>query len=249
MGFNSSELKNWAEANANLHPRDILAFALKNFSPRIGVSFSGAEDVVLVDLAAKLGGEFQVFSLDTGRLHPETYQFLDKVREHYGIKVDVFFPHSDAVQKFVHEKGLFSFYRDGHKECCTVRKVEPLKRALSKLDAWVTGQRRDQSPSTRAQVAVAEVDPTFSNGRELIKFNPLANWSSKQVWSYIRENQVPFNPLHERGFVSIGCEPCTRAILPDQHEREGRWWWEDATKKECGLHSGNVAQAAGAQAQ
>jgi len=142
----------------------------------------------------------------------------------------------------VKEKGLFSFYQDGHKECCGIRKVEPLKRALGTLDAWVTGQRRDQSPSTRAEVAVVEVDPVFSQpGHELIKFNPLANWSSRQVWDYIRENNVPFNPLHVQGFVSIGCEPCTRPVLPGQHEREGRWWWEDQTKKECGLHAGNVA--------
>ncbi|MGH9400945.1 MAG: phosphoadenylyl-sulfate reductase [Terriglobia bacterium] len=247
--LSSSDIQKWGEANAGLHPREILAFALENFSPRIGVSFSGAEDVVLVDLAAKLGGAFKVFSLDTGRLHPETYQFLDKVRERYKIPVEIFFPRSEEVERFVAEKGFFSFYKDGHKECCTLRKVEPLKRALHSLDAWVTGQRRDQSPSTRTQVAVAELDPTFSNGRQLFKFNPLANWTSKQVWDYIRENDVPYNALHERGFISIGCEPCTRAVLPGQHEREGRWWWEEATKKECGLHSGNVAQAAHAQAQ
>ncbi|MGH9450643.1 MAG: phosphoadenylyl-sulfate reductase [Terriglobia bacterium] len=248
MAFNVSDIQTWGEANAGLHPRDILAFALENFSPRIGISFSGAEDVVLVDLAAKLGGNFQVFSLDTGRLHPETYQFLDRVRERYKLPIEVFFPQSDAVERFVREKGLFSFYQDGHKECCTIRKVEPLKRALHRLDAWVTGQRRDQSPSTRTQVAVAEIDRTFSNGRQLVKFNPLANWSSTEVWSYIRENNVPFNALHERGFISIGCEPCTRTILPGQHEREGRWWWEDATKKECGLHAGNVVEPAAARA-
>ncbi|MGH9378355.1 MAG: phosphoadenylyl-sulfate reductase [Terriglobia bacterium] len=249
MAFNASDIQTWGEANANLHPRDILAFALENFSPRIGISFSGAEDVVLVDLVAKLGGHFQVFSLDTGRLHPETYQFLDKVRERYKLPIEVFFPQPGDVERLVREKGLFSFYRDGHKECCTIRKVEPLKRALHGLDAWVTGQRRDQSPSTRTHVAVAEIDRTFSNGRQLVKFNPLANWSSKQVWNYIRENDVPFNFLHERGFVSIGCEPCTRTILPGQHEREGRWWWEDATKKECGLHSSNIAEPAAARPQ
>ena len=240
MALNLSELQTWAEINANLHPRDILAFAIENFSPRIGISFSGAEDVVLVDLAAKIGGNFQVFSLDSGRLHAETYQFLEKIREHYNVPIELFFPRAEAVEELVRIKGLYSFYDDGHKECCTVRKVEPLKRALHKLDAWVTGQRRDQSPSTRNQVSVAEIDKTFSNGRQLVKFNPLANWTSKQVWTYIRENNVPYNALHERGFISIGCEPCTRAVQPGQHEREGRWWWEDATKKECGLHAGNV---------
>ena len=230
-----------AESLVERHPREILEFAINEYSPNVAISFSGAEDVVLVDMASKIGVPFRVFSLDTGRLHPETYQFLDKVRDHYKISVEVFFPRPDAVEKLVREKGLYSFYRDGHKECCDIRKVEPLRRALSSLNAWVTGQRRDQSPGTRAQVPVIQDDPTFSsNGNQLVKFNPLANWSSKQVWSYIHENNVPYNSLHERGFVSIGCEPCTKAILPGQHEREGRWWWEDATKKECGLHQNVV---------
>lgn len=245
MELGTVDIPEIAKSLAERHPIEIVQFALENYSDGIGISFSGAEDVVLVDLAAKVGGKFRVFSLDTGRLHPETYQFIDKVRQHYGIPIEIFFPQVAAVEKLVKEKGLFSFYQDGHKECCGVRKVEPLKRALGTLDAWVTGQRRDQSPSTRAQVAVVEVDPVFSTPkRDLIKFNPLANWSSRQVWNYIRENNVPFNPLHERGFISIGCEPCTRAVLPGQHEREGRWWWEDQTKKECGLHAGNIEEPA-----
>jgi phosphoadenosine phosphosulfate reductase len=242
MAIQTAGITELAEAYAQKHPREIIEFALREYSPRIAISFSGAEDVVLVDLASKLGVDFQVFTLDTGRLHSETYQFLEKVRERYGIPIEVFFPQPDAIEKLVREKGLFSFYRDGHQECCGIRKVEPLRRALSRLDAWITGQRRDQSPGTRAQVPVVQADPTFSsNGSQLVKFNPLANWASKQVWTYIRENDVPYNALHERGFVSIGCEPCTRAVLPGEHERAGRWWWEDATKKECGLHSGNVA--------
>jgi phosphoadenosine phosphosulfate reductase len=242
MAIQTAGITELAEAYAQKHPREIIEFALREYSPRIAISFSGAEDVVLVDLASKLGVDFQVFTLDTGRLHAETYQFLEKVRERYGIPIEVFFPQPDAIEKLVREKGLFSFYRDGHQECCGIRKVEPLRRALSRLDAWITGQRRDQSPGTRAQVPVVQADPTFSsNGSQLVKFNPLANWASKQVWTYIRENDVPYNALHERGFVSIGCEPCTRAVLPGEHERAGRWWWEDATKKECGLHSGNVA--------
>lgn len=245
MELGTVDIPEIAKSLAERHPIEIVQFALENYSDGIGISFSGAEDVVLVDLAAKVGGKFRVFSLDTGRLHPETYQFIDKVRQHYGIPIEIFFPQVAAVEKLVKEKGLYSFYQDGHKECCGVRKVEPLKRALGTLAAWVTGQRRDQSPSTRAQVAVVEVDPVFSTPeRDLIKFNPLANWSSRQVWNYIRENSVPFNPLHERGFISIGCEPCTRAVLPGQHEREGRWWWEDQTKKECGLHAGNIEEPA-----
>jgi phosphoadenosine phosphosulfate reductase len=223
------------------HPREILAFALSEYSPHIAISFSGAEDVILVDLAVKAGGKFRVFSLDTGRLHAETYRFLDAVRDHYRIPIEVFFPQPEAVEKLVRDKGLFSFYRDGHKECCGIRKVEPLRRALGGLSAWVTGQRRDQSPGTRAQIPVAQLDSAFSsNGHQLVKFNPLANWTSREVWDYIRSEGVPYNPLHEQGFISIGCEPCTKPILPGQHERAGRWWWEDETRKECGLHNVNI---------
>lgn len=226
---------------ASRHPRDIIGLAVREFPQDLAISFSGAEDVVLVDLAAKAGGKFRVFSLDTGRLHPETYQFLERVRDHYRIPIETFFPQPEAVEKLVREKGLFSFYKDGHKECCGVRKVEPLVRALKPLAAWVTGQRKDQSPGTRAEIPVVQVDPTFgSPEHQLIKWNPLANWTSKQVWAYIREHDVPYNALHDRGFFSIGCEPCTRSVNPGQHEREGRWWWEEETLKECGLHAGNV---------
>jgi phosphoadenosine phosphosulfate reductase len=226
-----------AETLAGGSPQEIIAFALRTCSPRVAISFSGAEDVVLIDMAAKTGEPFRVFTLDTGRLHRETYQFQERVRHHYHIEAEVFFPQAETVEKLVREKGWFSFYRDGHQECCHIRKVEPLKRALASLDAWITGLRRDQSDGTRAHVPVLQWDPAFSTPeRPLLKFNPLANWTSQQVWSYIREQGVPYNALHEQGYVSIGCEPCTRPIHPGQHEREGRWWWEDALKKECGLH-------------
>ncbi len=243
MPLEVESLAELAEAFVGRHPQEILSWALEEFSPDLGISFSGAEDVVLVDMAAKLGGEVRVFSLDTGRLHPETLRFIERVREHYEIPIEIYYPRPEAVEKLVREKGLFSFYRDGHQECCGIRKVEPLRRALEPLRAWVTGQRRDQSPLTRAEVPVIQADATFSNAqRELVKINPLAQWTSRQVWAYIRENDVPFNPLHERGFISIGCEPCTRPTLPGQHEREGRWWWEEETMKECGLHAGNVGK-------
>jgi len=222
-------------------PQDILRLALESFET-VGISFSGAEDVVLIDMALKIRPDIRVFSLDTGRLHVETYRFLEQVRKHYHIDIDVLSPDAAGVEKMVRAKGLFSFYQEGHKECCGVRKVLPLRRKLATLDAWVTGQRKDQSPGTRANVPVVEEDRAFSAaGRTLFKFNPLANWSSKQVWHYIRSNDVPSNELHQRGFISIGCEPCTRPVLPNQHEREGRWWWEEETMKECGLHAGNPA--------
>ncbi len=223
-------------------PQDILALALRECAPNVAISFSGAEDVALIDMVAKLGAEVKVFSLDTGRLHPETYRFLDRVANHYRIDIQVMFPQPEAVEAMVAAKGLFSFFKDGHKECCGIRKVEPLVRALRPLSGWITGQRKDQSPGTRTAVPVVQLDRTFGTPeRPLLKFNPLSEWSSRQVWDYIRQNDVPYNELHEKGFISIGCEPCTKATLPGQHERAGRWWWEEETRKECGLHAGNVS--------
>jgi phosphoadenosine phosphosulfate reductase len=241
MALDVSTLPALAAEYAARTPQDILALAFREYAPDAAISFSGAEDVVLLDMASKLGLEVRAFSLDTGRLYPETYRFLDRVANHYRIDIDVMFPEPDAVQAMVRAKGLFSFYKDGHKECCGIRKVEPLVRALKPLRAWITGQRRDQSPGTRTAVPVVQLDRTFGTpDRPLVKFNPLSEWTSKQVWDYIRANDVPYNDLHERGFISIGCEPCTRATLPGQHERAGRWWWEEETRKECGLHAGNV---------
>src|SRR5438132_1129392 len=196
MALDLTTLGALAGSYASREPREILELALKEYSPDLGVAFSGAEDVVLIDIATRIGLPFKTFVLDTGRLHAETYQFIEKVREHYGITIEVVFPQPEAVQMLVREKGLFSFYVDGHKECCGIRKVEPLMRALRPLKAWVTGQRRDQSPGTRAEVPVVQLDSTFgSPERPLVKFNPLANWSSKQVWAYVREHEVPYNAL------------------------------------------------------
>ncbi|AFT67720.1 MULTISPECIES: phosphoadenylyl-sulfate reductase [Cycloclasticus] len=221
----------------NKQPRDILKTIYTQLDD-LAISFSGAEDVILIDMACKLGLKPNVFTLDTGRLHPETYQFIQTVMDHYKIKITVLSPNQDALQALTHEKGLYSFYQDGHKECCGIRKVQPLKQHLTAYSGWITGQRRDQSKATRDSLNIAEIDTAFSGkNTELLKFNPLCHWTSEQVWSYIRALEVPFNPLHNQGFISIGCEPCTRATLPHQDPREGRWWWEAAESKECGLHS------------
>ncbi|MGL5074223.1 MAG: phosphoadenylyl-sulfate reductase [Waterburya sp.] len=221
-------------------PQEILAFALAKFD-NIAISFSGAEDVVLIDMAAKITKNLQVFSIDTGRLHSETYQLFEKIRQHYNIELEILFPDTQQVEALVKAKGLFSFYQDSHKECCGIRKVIPLRRKLGTVDAWITGQRKDQSPDTRATIPVIQLDTAFSSEtHKIVKFNPLANWTSKQVWQYIRYFNVPYNQLHEKGFTSIGCEPCTKAVLPNQHEREGRWWWENAVDKECGFHQDNL---------
>ena len=221
-------------------PQAILSEAAVRFE-RLRLSFSGAEDVALVDMAVRLGLSPSVFFLDTGRLHDETLAFIDRVREHYGVPIEAVRPDPEAVADLVAAKGAFSFYEDGHQECCGIRKIAPLRGALAGEDAWITGQRRDQSP-TRSTLATFEVDPVFSpEDGTLVKVNPLAFWRSEDVWAYLRAHDVPTNPLHDRGYRSIGCEPCTRATKPGEHERAGRWWWEEATQKECGLHAGNGA--------
>ena len=223
-------------------PEDILRYALSRFGERCAISFSGAEDVVLIDMASRMDLPFSVFTLDTGRLHTETYRFIDEVRKHYGVEIDVMSPDPAKLQPFVRKKGLFSFYEDGHTECCGIRKVEPLTRALANYEAWVTGQRKDQSvtrhtlPVVQQDAAELPAGSTWGQGPRRMKFNPLSNWSSAKTWAYIREHEVPYNELHHRGFISIGCEPCTRPIRPGEHERAGRWWWELETQRECGLH-------------
>ncbi|MEO7032267.1 MAG: phosphoadenylyl-sulfate reductase [Polyangiaceae bacterium] len=216
-------------------PERTIKWLLERFGREVGLAFSGAEDVALIDIALKSGLPCTVFTLDTGRLHPETYRFIEKVRSHYGISIEMMSPQAEPLQSFVEKKGLFSFYNDGHSECCGVRKLEPLRRALAKQRAWITGQRRDQSP-TRTDVAVLQADTHQGVDGPLVKLNPLAAWSLQKVWSYIRANDVPYNELHDQGFISIGCEPCTRVPRPGEHERAGRWWWEESTKRECGLH-------------
>lgn len=235
----AQDIQQLNESLLDSQPKDILAAVIKQF-PNFAISFSGAEDVVLIEMASKLQPSPPVFTLDTGRLHPQTYQFMEKVREHYSLNLETLHPNPESLGKLVNSKGLYSFYKDGHEECCGIRKVAPLRAKLAGLDAWVTGQRRDQSPS-RAEVPIIQIDNSFSSeSHQLIKINPLANWSSTDVWNYIQMFDVPYNQLHQQGYISIGCEPCTRAVKPNQHEREGRWWWEEATIKECGLHIGNV---------
>ena len=236
MTLTESALAEISEQLQNSSPQQIVNWVLGRYGKDCTLSFSGAEDVMLIDLAKKSGHAFSVFTLDTGRLHPETYEFIERVREHYDVSIEVLWPEMVKVQDLVRNKGLFSFYEEGHAECCAIRKVEPLGRALGKYRAWLTGQRRDQSP-TRNNVAIAQLDAAHRGpAGPLLKLNPLATLSQQQVWTYLREQGVPYNPLHDRGFVSIGCAPCTRAVRPGEHERAGRWWWEDVTKRECGLH-------------
>jgi phosphoadenosine phosphosulfate reductase len=193
----------------------------------------GAEDMVLTDAILGAGLPIAIFTLDTGRLHGETLALLQRIRERYGREIEVFRPLAAEVDRYVAQHGLNAFYEsvELRKRCCHIRKVEPLKRALAGRDAWITGLRREQS-ITRAGLALREADSVHG----IAKFNPLADWSEAQVWAYLRERAVPYNPLHERGYPSIGCEPCTRAIRPGEDIRAGRWWWEQRDSRECGLH-------------
>lgn len=215
--------------------RRFLASIEKNHSPTALASSFGAEDMVLLDLIARDGLAIDIFTLDTGRLPPETHALIAEVRRRYGIEIEVFAPWPDSVEAYVAEHGIDGFY-DGVEQrvaCCHVRKVEPLRRALASRRGWITGLRREQAES-RVNVTEAEHDPV----QRKWKFNPLVDWTHDDVWSYLRENRVPYNTLHDRGYPSIGCEPCTRAVKPGEHPRAGRWWWEqEAAKKECGLHA------------
>ena len=211
----------------------ILARIAADFTPAVFASSLALEDMVLTDLILKAKLPIGIFSLETGRLHKETLAVLDAVKAHYGHDIALFRPQAEAVDAYVAQNGLNAFYDsiEMRRECCRVRKVEPLGRALAGNKAWITGQRRAQS-ATRSGLSVQEDDPAHA----MTKFNPLADWSEENVWEYIRANDVPYNALHDRGYPSIGCEPCTRAIQPGEDVRAGRWWWENPESKECGLH-------------
>lgn len=220
-------------ANRVQETRAILERIAAEFSPAVFASSLALEDMVLTDLILKNKLPIGIFSLETGRLHKETLAVLDQVKAHYGYDIALFRPQTELVDAYVAANGLNAFYDsiEMRRECCRVRKVEPLGRALLGNKAWITGQRRAQS-ATRSDLRVEEDDPAHF----MTKFNPLADWSEENVWEYIRANEVPYNALHDRGYPSIGCEPCTRAIQPGEDVRAGRWWWENPESKECGLH-------------
>lgn len=211
----------------------ILTRIARDFTPAVFASSLAAEDMVLTDLILKAQLPIAIFSLETGRLHAETLSMIERVKETYAYDIALYRPQPEAVERYVTDHGLNAFYDsvEMRKECCRIRKVEPLGRALAGKKAWITGQRRAQS-TTRAELAVQEDDL----GHGMQKFNPLADWSEQDIWDYLRNNDVPYNALHDRGYPSIGCEPCTRAIQPGEDVRAGRWWWENPESKECGLH-------------
>jgi thioredoxin-dependent adenylylsulfate APS reductase len=214
---------------------ELLTWALETFHPRLAISAAGGVDgLALVDMAWRINPDVRVFTLDTGRLPPETYALFEEVRERYGVDVEFEVPDGNEVAKLSTTYGPNLMYRsvDLRLACCNVRKVEPLKRKLATLDAWIAGLRREQWVSRR-NIAKVELDREHGN---IVKLNPLADWSLDRVWDYVRTNEVPYHELFDHGYTSIGCAPCTRAVLPGEPERAGRWWWEEDTDKECGIH-------------
>ncbi|HKK69276.1 MAG TPA: phosphoadenylyl-sulfate reductase [Bacteroidales bacterium] len=226
-----------AEINKQFPEKDptaVLTWFLNEYGDKVALSSSmGAEDQVLTDMVLKIKPDARIFTLDTGRLFPETYDLIDRTNKKYNTKIEVMFPDFKQVEEMVNSKGINLFYEsiENRKQCCGIRKIEPLKRVFSTLDAWICGLRAGQAV-TRQGIDVVEWDG--NNG--LIKVNPLAKWSESDVWDYIKKHKVPYNPLHDKGFPSIGCLPCTRAIEPWEDVRAGRWWWENPESKECGLH-------------
>ncbi|MCD7962074.1 MAG: phosphoadenylyl-sulfate reductase [Rikenellaceae bacterium] len=213
---------------------EILEYFLNEYEGRIALASSlSIEDQVLTDMVCRIKPGSRIFTLDTGRLFPETYSLIDKTNMRYGIKLEVFFPNCSNVQNMVNENGINLFYEsiEKRKQCCYVRKIEPLKRAFHGLEVWICGLRRDQSV-TRQDMQVVEWD----KGNGLLKLNPLIDWSEEQTWDYIKSNSVPYNKLHDKNYPSIGCQPCTRQVQEGEVIRSGRWWWESPEHKECGLH-------------
>lgn len=213
---------------------EVLAWFLEEYKGKIALSSSlSIEDQVLTHMIVEKDPTTKIFTLDTGRLFPETYQLIDRTNLTYNIKIEVFFPDYHEVQRMVREEGINLFYNsiESRHRCCAIRKLEPLRRAFKGLDVWICGLRHEQSV-TRKNMKLVEWDDMHG----LIKVNPLINWTEQEVWDYIHQHHVPYNKLHDKGYPSIGCEPCTRAVKPGEDVRSGRWWWEDPDKRECGLH-------------
>lgn len=213
---------------------EILAYFLSEYKGKIALASSlGAEDQVLTHIVTKIDKDTEIFTLDTGRLFSESYNVIERTNERYDIKIKTYFPQSSEVEAMVNEKGINLFYTsiENRKQCCQVRKLNPLKRAFENLDVWICGLRRSQAV-TRRNVQPVEWDEL----NNLLKINPLINWNEEQVWKFIKANHIPYNKLHDKGFRSIGCQPCTRAIKEGEDVRAGRWWWENPETKECGLH-------------
>jgi phosphoadenosine phosphosulfate reductase len=234
--MNKEQIVKLQEKAKGLDAQGIIRLAYQEFGRKLVFATSlGEEDQVITDLISQVTSDIDIFTLDTGRLFQETYDLLDKTQKRYPkLKFKIYYPNTQHVETMVQEKGINLFYEsiENRKLCCNVRKVEPLRRALLNADAWMVGLRRQQAV-TRATLEIFEWDDANSK----IKVNPLADWSLEDVHKYIKEHNLDVNPLHSKGFLSIGCACCTRAIKPGEDIRAGRWWWEQPEQKECGLHN------------
>jgi len=229
------QVDNWNKELSKASPEEVIKFFNNIFGEKLALSSSlGAEDQVLTHMYANINEKPNIFTLDTGRLFPETYKLIAATNNKYNIKLKIYFPNTEEVEHMVNNKGIDPFFEsiENRKLCCNIRKLGPLKRAFSGLDAWICGLRRDQAV-TRFATRKVEWDEI----NNIIKINPLNDWSEEDVWNYIKSNNIPYNELHDKGFPSIGCEPCTRAIKEGEDVRAGRWWWEQPESKECGLHN------------
>lgn len=226
--MNVEEISDVNRRFSRADPADLVRFALERFDGRCEIALTGAEDVILLDMAAKTGLPYRAFFVDSGRMHSETHALLDDLRRHYGIEIACVLPDEDRLVSMLNEKGQNSFLQDGHAECCKIRREEPLARALQDCDAWIGLHRMGRELAASLAPEVAALDTRHRGKRgALIRFSPLANWDSNKIWSYVRKHEVPHNALYAAGYRQIGCQPCTRPIRPDQPDREGLWWWED----------------------
>ena len=235
MKFSEEDVKNLNREFERSSPEDILAWASANLGRSVALATSfQVQGMVLVDMFAKANPEARIFTLDTGRLHSHTYEAMERTREKYGINIEVLFPDRDEVEEMVTSRGVNLFYKsvENRRLCCQVRKTNPLNGYLKTLDAWITSIRADQT-AQRAESSKFEID--YLHGR-MLKINPMLDWTTEQVWDYVRKNDVPYNKLHDMGYPSIGCAPCTRAVEEGEDPRAGRWWWEQGSDKECGIH-------------
>ena len=235
MKFDELEIHEISIEYEDKPAEEVIKWAIENFHPKLYVAWSGqAEDMVLIDMAWRINPDIRVFTIDTGRLHEETYKLMEEVENKYGIRIEIFFPEAKDVEDMVKKYGINLFYKSIELRhfCCHVRKVRLLAKALNKVDAWITGLRREQWAS-RHNIMKIEVDHDHG---QIVKINPLADWTEKDVWDYIRKHKVPYNELYRKGYRSIGCAPCTRPVAPFEDTRAGRWWWEKNAPKECGMH-------------
>jgi phosphoadenosine phosphosulfate reductase len=229
------QVRHWTKLLENKSAEEVLTFFISHFKDKVALSSSlSIEDQIITHMIQTIDKNTRIFTLDTGRLFPETYSLIDRTNDRYNIFIEVFFPDYTRVEAMVNKKGVNLFYEniENRKACCNIRKIEPLKRAFKGLDAWICGLRRDQSV-TRTDMDIVEWD----TNNNLVKINPLIHWTEQMVWEYIKENNIPYNVLADKGYSSIGCQPCTRAIQPGEDVRAGRWWWENPEQKECGLHA------------